>query len=72
MTVLTAAGPTVLYIDQTVDDDGIHTKIVAVIIVVALKRKKHTNLYLLATFDPKGILLIMSSCVVWTNYPCEY
>lgn len=59
---LTAAGPTVLYIHQTVDEDGIHTKIV-VVIIVALKRKKHTNLYSLATFDPKGILLIMSSCV---------
>lgn len=30
-----------------------------------LKRNKHTNLYLLATFDPKGILLIMSTCVYW-------
>lgn len=68
---LTAAGPTVLYIHQTVDEDGIHTKIV-VVIIVALKRKKHTNLYSLATFDPKGILLIMSSCVDWPNFPCEY
>ena len=63
-TTLIAAHPTVH--TGTVDQDGLHTKIVAVVItvaVVSIRRNKHTNHDLLATFDPKGILLIMSSCV---------